>query len=171
MEFLGMGWLEIGIIILVALIVVGPDRLPEYGRKAGRFIRQFRKITSGVTGEISKAINFDEEDEAGSSLNKDLEDIQKSLEKDAEELKKSLREEAASLQKTMEQGAKEASETLAKEAQAVTEAVSASAQEAKKEIEAGAETAAQNLVVEDLKKDEVPPPPPPAQSEDYPTGG
>ncbi len=28
MDFLGMGWLEILIVALVALIVLGPDRLP-----------------------------------------------------------------------------------------------------------------------------------------------
>ena len=147
MDFLGMGWMEIGIIIIVALIVVGPERLPEYGRKAGRLIRQFRKITSGVTSEISKAMNLDEESDAGSSMSNDLKDIQKSLERDAEELKKSLRDEAASLQQTLTQGAREAGESLTKGAQSIADTVSSGVKGGSDEIPRGADSHAKPSVL------------------------
>ena len=41
----GVGLPEFAVIALVAVIVFGPDRLPELARQAGRFVRQDRKST------------------------------------------------------------------------------------------------------------------------------
>ena len=43
MEFFGMGFGEILVIALVALIVLGPERLPEAARTVGRGISEVRK--------------------------------------------------------------------------------------------------------------------------------
>ena len=37
-----IGPLEIAIVLIIALIVFGPKRLPELGRSVGRGIREFR---------------------------------------------------------------------------------------------------------------------------------
>jgi len=42
-----IGPLEIVIILLVALIVFGPKRLPEMGRSLGRGMREFKDSISG----------------------------------------------------------------------------------------------------------------------------
>ena len=47
---LGMG--EITVILLLALIFLGPKKLPEMASGLGRMIRQLRKITSDVKNEI-----------------------------------------------------------------------------------------------------------------------
>ena len=120
MDFLGMGWMEIMVILIVALLVVGPERIPEYARKAGKAVRQFRRITSGVTKEISRAMDLDGEDEETGrdkprpSIQRDLLEIERSLAKDAEDLKKSLRAEADSLQKTISDSTKTTRESLAR---------------------------------------------------------
>jgi len=44
----GISWPEILIILVIALIVFGPKRLPEMGRSLGKGIREFR---SSLTGE------------------------------------------------------------------------------------------------------------------------
>lgn len=44
----GISWPEILIILIIALIVFGPKRLPEMGRSLGKGIREFR---SSLTGE------------------------------------------------------------------------------------------------------------------------
>ncbi len=41
---------DIGIILVVALIVFGPKRLPEIGKQLGQAMRELRKITEEVTG-------------------------------------------------------------------------------------------------------------------------
>ena len=41
---------DIGIILVLALIVFGPKRLPEIGKQLGHAMRELRKITEEVTG-------------------------------------------------------------------------------------------------------------------------
>jgi Tat protein translocase TatB subunit len=60
-----IGWGELLIILIVALLVVGPDKLPAYARKTARFVRNFQKVTTGLTSQISKAINLEDEEEIG----------------------------------------------------------------------------------------------------------
>jgi sec-independent protein translocase protein TatA len=48
-----IGPLEIGIVLVVALLVFGPKRLPELGNSLGRSIREFRSTVSGVKNDES----------------------------------------------------------------------------------------------------------------------
>lgn len=43
---------EMIMIALVALVVLGPDRLPEMARGAGRLLHKFKTMTDGVQGEM-----------------------------------------------------------------------------------------------------------------------
>lgn len=43
----GISWPEILILLLVALLVFGPKRLPEMGRSLGRGLREFKDSISG----------------------------------------------------------------------------------------------------------------------------
>jgi sec-independent protein translocase protein TatA len=52
-----VGLPEIAIVLIIALIVFGPKRLPELGRSLGRGIREFRGSLGG---------DDDDEDEQGS---------------------------------------------------------------------------------------------------------
>jgi TatA/E family protein of Tat protein translocase len=54
-DILGVGPLELIIILVVALAVFGPDRLPEMGAKLGRAMRQMRRATRDFSREIEKA--------------------------------------------------------------------------------------------------------------------
>ncbi len=42
-----VGPLELAIVLIIALVVFGPKRLPELGRSLGRGIREFRGSLSG----------------------------------------------------------------------------------------------------------------------------
>jgi len=48
----GIGLPEVAVIMLVAVIVFGPDRLPEFARQAGRFVRQVRQFTQSARDDI-----------------------------------------------------------------------------------------------------------------------
>ena len=43
----GISWPEILILLLVALLVFGPKRLPEMGRSLGRGLREFKDSVTG----------------------------------------------------------------------------------------------------------------------------
>lgn len=46
-----VGPLELAIVLIIALVVFGPKRLPELGRSLGRGIREFRGSVSGDNHE------------------------------------------------------------------------------------------------------------------------
>jgi len=51
---IGMG--EMVVILIAALLVMGPDRLPEFARTLGKFIREFRRQTDDVRGVVMREI-------------------------------------------------------------------------------------------------------------------
>lgn len=59
MNFLGIGPLELVIIMVVALVIFGPQRLPEIGAQIGKAIRDFRQITNDVTGEFQRTMTLE----------------------------------------------------------------------------------------------------------------
>jgi sec-independent protein translocase protein TatB len=48
---------EILVIALIALIVLGPDKLPEAARKVGQVIAEVRKVSSGFQAELRDALH------------------------------------------------------------------------------------------------------------------
>lgn len=48
---------EILVILLVALLVLGPERLPEAARTAGRVLAEVRRMGNGFQAELRDAIN------------------------------------------------------------------------------------------------------------------
>ena len=59
--FIGnVGPWEVLIILLIALIVVGPGKLPEVAKGLGKAYNDFKKASSGVRQEIQNAINLDD---------------------------------------------------------------------------------------------------------------
>lgn len=56
----GIGAQEIVIILVVALIVVGPQRLPEVAAQVAKAIRDFRRMSDELTGEFTRSMALDE---------------------------------------------------------------------------------------------------------------
>lgn len=53
MDFFGIGPINLLVIAAVALIVFGPERLPEMAAKAGKLMRDLRSYASDMTSEFS----------------------------------------------------------------------------------------------------------------------
>ena len=51
-----IGTLELVVIAIVALLVIGPNKLPEYARKLGQAMREFKKASDSLTKEIKENI-------------------------------------------------------------------------------------------------------------------
>ncbi len=57
---MSVGPVEIIIVLALALLVFGPNRLPEMGRTIGRGLREFRKATDEVTGSLHLGLGGDD---------------------------------------------------------------------------------------------------------------
>lgn len=51
-----LGIMELLVIFIVALLVLGPDKLPEYAKKFGVALREFRKATADLSKDIQENV-------------------------------------------------------------------------------------------------------------------
>jgi sec-independent protein translocase protein TatA len=56
MELFGIGLPELLLILLIALIVLGPDKLPEVASQLGKAMREFQRVSKGFTEEYYKEL-------------------------------------------------------------------------------------------------------------------
>lgn len=54
--FSSLGWPEIAVLILVALFIFGPDRLPGAAKQAGEALRGLRKQVTGAKKQIKEEL-------------------------------------------------------------------------------------------------------------------
>lgn len=52
----GIGALELVVIGIVAILVFGPDRLPEFARTAGRLLRQGRQLVTNAQNDLREEL-------------------------------------------------------------------------------------------------------------------
>lgn len=67
MDFFGLGFGEIVLILIVALVIWGPKRIPDIARTLGRTVRALRKATSDFTTAVTTELNTEEKDQRPSS--------------------------------------------------------------------------------------------------------
>ena len=61
--FMGLGWMEFLVIVMVILVLVGPSRLPKLGRALGDTVRGFKNELSGKKRERDVTNTLDTKDE------------------------------------------------------------------------------------------------------------
>jgi sec-independent protein translocase protein TatA len=52
--FENIGFGELVLIFIAALVIFGPSKLPELGKSLGQGIREFKKATQALTEEVTK---------------------------------------------------------------------------------------------------------------------
>ncbi|WP_456698751.1 sec-independent translocase [Aeromicrobium sp. P5_D10] len=55
----GMGVPEIAVIMVVALLVFGPERLPEIARQAGGFVRSLKQMADNAKEDLGREMGQD----------------------------------------------------------------------------------------------------------------
>jgi TatA/E family protein of Tat protein translocase len=76
MDFFGIGPMEIILILVIGLLIFGPDKLPQIGRDLGRTLRSFKKATTDLSAEMSK-----EMEEEKKEINSDTKQIKQEIDK------------------------------------------------------------------------------------------
>ena len=105
MQFIGIGLPELLLVLVLAVIVIGPERLPEFAGQLARWIRQVRAYAEYVSrdfneviGELEKEVGANREDlrEIASVLRRDTGSVLEEINKAGQEVR-----EATDLQKAV----------------------------------------------------------------------
>lgn len=118
--FDNLGWPEIAALLLIALFIIGPERLPKVLRELGKLIRKIRRMATDATKDISEEVGTDiditdlhpktfirkhvlsEEDEE--VLKNPLKSALSDIQKQAQPLKDDLNETASAINSTSLRG-------------------------------------------------------------------
>ncbi len=60
MDFLSVGASEILMVLLVALLVVGPNKVVEMARTLGKVMRSVRKASSELTSAVTREMEIED---------------------------------------------------------------------------------------------------------------
>ena len=66
MNIFGVGLPEITVILILALLIFGPKKLPELGKQLGKTLKSLKKASNEFQNEIDQVMN--EEDESPKSI-------------------------------------------------------------------------------------------------------
>ena len=94
-----VGFWELSIIAIVALVVIGPERLPKVARTAGLWIGRGRRFVANVKADIDKEIKAEElkqileqQAQKANPLHEVIEDTEKDLHAIKQDAEKSFNE-------------------------------------------------------------------------------
>ncbi|MCG7874842.1 MAG: Sec-independent protein translocase protein TatB [Candidatus Thiodiazotropha endolucinida] len=100
-----VGFWELTIIALVALIVIGPERLPKVARTAGLWLGRGRRFIANVKADIDKEIKAEELREViekQATLANPVHEIVEETRKDLNEIKQETAAQVKQSQDTLE---------------------------------------------------------------------
>ncbi|MBU1264552.1 MAG: Sec-independent protein translocase protein TatB [Thiobacillus sp.] len=96
-----IGFTELILIGVVALIVIGPERLPKVARTAGHLYGRMQRYVSSVKSDISHEIQLDEMRRVGQDFKASVESAVSGIEQQATAVDDYLRDEASSVTKVV----------------------------------------------------------------------
>lgn len=88
-----IGFTELVVIGVVALIVIGPERLPKVARTAGHLFGRMQRYVSTVKSDISREIELEELRKAGQSFRESVESMSSSVQQEATRIDDYFRDE------------------------------------------------------------------------------
>ncbi len=94
----GIGFSEFAVIGVVALIVLGPERLPKVARTAGLLFGRLQRYVNGVKADIAREMDTSEL----AKIKQEVQDAARSFEKTVQEHSTSIEAEARAVQQQTE---------------------------------------------------------------------
>lgn len=80
-----IGFIELAVIFIVALIVLGPDKLPVYAKKLGKSVKDFKNYSGNFAKEINESLV-----EPLSEVSEPLKKVVKDIEDPLKEVKQTI---------------------------------------------------------------------------------
>ena len=74
MDFFGIGPMEIILILIIGLLIFGPEKLPQIGRDLGKTLRSFKKATTDISAEVSRELEKEKKE-----INSDTKQIKQEI--------------------------------------------------------------------------------------------
>jgi sec-independent protein translocase protein TatA len=71
MDFLGIGWEEILLVLVVALLIFGPGKIVEISRTLGKTVSAFKKAANQFSSQITTELDKAEKEASGEKTGKD----------------------------------------------------------------------------------------------------
>jgi sec-independent protein translocase protein TatB len=94
---------ELLIIAVVALLVIGPEKLPKVARTVGAFTGRMQRFMAQVKEEVNREVRFDE-----------LQKLQQEIKQSAENLQSNINQEVVEIQTTVSDTTKPKQQKIAK---------------------------------------------------------
>src|SRR5699024_5136637 len=79
-----IGFWELTLVAVIALIVLGPERLPVVARTMGKWVGRARSYTRGLTREVEREVNLDD-------VRRDMDDIRRNVQSSADDIESDTR--------------------------------------------------------------------------------
>ncbi len=97
-----IGFTELIVIGVVALIVIGPERLPKVARTAGHLYGRLQRYVSTVRSDISREMQLDEMRRVGQDFRESIESVASDVQQQATVVDDYLKNEVDSVNKVVE---------------------------------------------------------------------
>ena len=125
-----IGFSELVVIAVVALVVLGPERLPKVARTAGHLLGRLQRYVNDVKSDINREMQLEELKKLQAQVAESARSIEQSVTKEMQTAESALNQTAQSLNEAVETTAATASAevpSLASEASPATPASSQAA--------------------------------------------
>ena len=70
MNIFGVGLPEVTVILVLALLIFGPKKLPELGKQLGKTLQSLKNASNEFQNELNKAVNEPEDTKTNNMIEK-----------------------------------------------------------------------------------------------------
>lgn len=91
----GLGVPELVVILVIAVLIFGPKRLPELGQSVGKAIREFKKSADDLKNDVTNSTGLDEKSRLDLKDALNLDDIGKDIQEVGKNLEAAIKEAPA----------------------------------------------------------------------------
>lgn len=89
MEFLGVGYQELLLVLVLLLVVVGPERMPQMAYQIGRAVREMQKYARAVRDEFRDEMDYIQEQY--DTVKGEVDDARRSLREETQKFDSEMR--------------------------------------------------------------------------------